>query len=72
MMQHYLLRTDYFVTVALSNQATDVQHQLGVVRAGRLATAQPRDIATELSVQQAKVNLAELAVTMSGLMFDAV
>lgn len=71
-MQHHLLRTDYFVTVTLGNQATAVQHQLGVVRAGRLAMEQPRDIAKELSVRQAKVNLAELTVTMSGLMFDVI
>ncbi|KAI0505610.1 hypothetical protein F5B22DRAFT_627119 [Xylaria bambusicola] len=71
-MQHHLLRTDYFVTVTLGNQHTKVQHQLGVVRAGRLALEQPRNIAADMPVQQAKVNLAELTVTMSGLMFDVV
>ncbi|KAI1314111.1 hypothetical protein F5Y03DRAFT_336175 [Xylaria venustula] len=72
LLQHHLLRTDHFCTVTLNNQHTYVQHQLGVVRSGRLAGQQPRNIALDLPVQQAKVDLAELTVAMSSLMFDAV
>ncbi|KAI1419093.1 hypothetical protein F5Y12DRAFT_779702 [Xylaria sp. FL1777] len=72
LLQHHLLRTDHFCTVTLNNQHTYIQHQLGVVRAGRLSGQQPRNIAMELPVQQAKVNLAELTVAMSGLTFDAI
>ncbi|KAI0809995.1 hypothetical protein GGR55DRAFT_647570 [Xylaria sp. FL0064] len=72
LLQHHLFRTDHFCTVTLNNHHTYVQHQLGVVRAGRLSGQQPRNIAMDLPVQQAKVNLAELTVALSGLTFDVV
>jgi hypothetical protein len=70
--QHHLLRTDYFCTVILSNQLTDVQRQLGTMRTGRLYGDQTRNIVTELPVQQAKVNLRELTVAMSNLIHEAI
>ncbi|KAI8948827.1 hypothetical protein F4801DRAFT_555357 [Xylaria longipes] len=72
LLQHHLLRTDYFCTVILSNHHMEVQRQLGTVRSGRLFGAQSRDIATELPVQQAKVSLRELTVAMSSLSFDVI
>ncbi|KAI0480008.1 hypothetical protein F4859DRAFT_478090 [Xylaria cf. heliscus] len=72
LLQHHLLRTDYFCTVILSNRGTELQHQLGTVRAGRLFGGQAQDIATELPVKQAKFNLRELTVEMSSLTFDAI
>jgi hypothetical protein len=72
LIQHHLLRTDYFCTVILSNQLTDVQRQLGVMRAGRLYGSQIREVATELPVQQAKVNLRKLTVALSSLMYEAI
>lgn len=72
LIQHHLLRADYFCTVILSNQLTEVQLQLGTVRAGRLYGSQTRNVATELPVQQAKVNLRELTVALSTLMHEAI
>lgn len=72
LLQHHLLRTDYFCTVILSNRGMEVQRQLGTVRTGRLFGQQARDIATELPVQQAKISLRELTVSMSSLTFDAI
>jgi hypothetical protein len=65
LIQHHLLRTDYFCTVILSNQLMDVQRQLGTSLAGRLHGSQARNFATTLPVQQAKVNLRELTVALS-------
>ncbi|KAI1813820.1 hypothetical protein GGS20DRAFT_551625 [Poronia punctata] len=72
LLQHHLLRADYFCTVVLANRLTDVQHQLGTVRAGRLFGRQALNIATELPVKEAKVSLSELTVEMSSLTFDAI
>ncbi|KAI0436986.1 hypothetical protein F4803DRAFT_196878 [Xylaria telfairii] len=72
LLQHHLLRADYFCTVILSNRGMEVQRQLGTVRSGRLFGQQARDIATELPVQQAKISLRELTVAMSSLTFDAI
>ncbi|KAI1820276.1 hypothetical protein F4861DRAFT_543120 [Xylaria intraflava] len=62
LLQHHLLRTDYFCTVVLPNRFLDAENQLGAVRAGRLLGVKARNIAAELPVQQAKVSLAELTV----------
>ncbi|KAI0408982.1 hypothetical protein F4802DRAFT_593834 [Xylaria palmicola] len=70
LLQHHLLRADYFCTVVLANKHTNVQNQLGTMRAGRLFGTHARHIATELPVQQAKISLRELTVEMSGLAFD--
>ncbi|TGJ84137.1 hypothetical protein E0Z10_g4623 [Xylaria hypoxylon] len=72
LLQHHLLRTDYFCTITLGDQHMAVQYQLGAVRSGRLHGVQARDIAAELPVRQAKISLAELTVTMSSLMFDVI
>ncbi|KAF2972222.1 hypothetical protein GQX73_g1319 [Xylaria multiplex] len=72
LLQHHLLRTDYFCQVILTNRHTAVQYELGAVRAGRLHGLRGRDIAAELPVHQAKISLAELTVTMSSLTFDAI
>lgn len=69
-MQHHLLRADYFCTVLLSNQFTDVTRQLGTTRSGRLHNTHTRNIATDLPVTQAKVNLRELTVALSSLIHE--
>ncbi|KAH7093196.1 hypothetical protein FB567DRAFT_587640 [Paraphoma chrysanthemicola] len=69
-MQHHLLRADYFCTVVLANQFTDVQRDLGTARSGRLHNTQPRNLATDLPVPQAKINLRELTVSLSSLIHE--
>ncbi|KAI1176620.1 hypothetical protein F4777DRAFT_266407 [Nemania sp. FL0916] len=71
-LQHHLLRFEYFSNIILMSQHTAVQYQLGAVRTGRLYGVQARNFTAELSVQQAKISLAELTTTMSSLMFDFV
>ncbi|KAJ2972288.1 hypothetical protein NUW58_g9216 [Xylaria curta] len=72
LLQHHILRTEYFCTIVLSNKFTDMQHQLGTVRAGRLFGQRAQNIALEMPVQQAKGSLREMTVSMSSLMFDTI
>ncbi|OAL44630.1 hypothetical protein IQ07DRAFT_649243 [Pyrenochaeta sp. DS3sAY3a] len=72
LLQHHIARTDFFCTIHLANQHTDVQHQLGTMRAGRLDGLEVRNIALDLPVQEAKLNLRDLTVKMSSLMFECI
>jgi hypothetical protein len=72
LLQHHIARTDFFCTIQLANQHTDVQHQLGTMRAGRLDGLEVRNIALDLPVQEAKLNLRDLTVKMSNLMFECI
>lgn len=70
LLQHHLARADYFCTIVLSNKHLDIQRQLGSSRSGRLYGHRARNLATELPVHQARVNLKELTIEMSGLIFE--
>ncbi|KAF2009029.1 hypothetical protein BU24DRAFT_497592 [Aaosphaeria arxii CBS 175.79] len=72
LLNHHILRTDYFCSIILGNQHTELQSQLGTTRAGRLAGRKGHNIATEKPFQQAKVNLRDLTVGLSSLLFDII
>ena len=71
-LHHHLQRTQYFCTVILSNQLTDVQEQLGVMRAGRLHGIEAQSNLSTLPVQQAKTSLKDLTAGMSNLEYETI
>lgn len=71
LLQHHICRLDYYCTVVLDGQLTKVQTQLGTTRAGRLAGTRG-NLATDLPIQRAKVNLKELTVAMSSFVYEAI
>jgi hypothetical protein len=71
-LQHHVLRTDYFCTVVLSNRVTDLELQMGTMRGGRLQGVPAPNFATRLPVQEAKLSLRKMTIAMSTLMFDII
>lgn len=69
-LQHHLLRTEYFCGIILNNRFTDLERQLGTMRGGRLTGVPAQHFGTEVPVKEAKVSLRTLTVAMSTLMFD--
>ncbi|KAF2036500.1 hypothetical protein EK21DRAFT_83465 [Setomelanomma holmii] len=72
-MQHHLIRSDYFCTVVLCNMFTDMQQQLGTTRSGRLyRTEGESSLATDAPVPQAKDSLRDLTIQMNSLMHELI
>lgn len=71
-LQHHVLRTDYFCKCVLSDRSMEVQRKLGVMRAGRLQNMNGPFIATDVPVHKAKLNLTQLTIDVNSLMFEAI
>lgn len=71
-MQHHAQRMDYYCTVKLSLQSTQVTDRLGAERAGRLWRSEGRDLVGKVPVHEAKADLRKLTTAMSNLAFEAI